>query len=168
MRWKGNIPGGLVINQLASTIDILPTIAAITDAPLPEKKIDGVNLSLLVRGDLSKSPRSEFYYYYRKNSLEAVRKDHWKLVFEHPSRSYLGQSPGKDGFPGPAPENIMMPQALYDLRRDPGERYDVQKEYPEIVKILEAIAEEARKDLGDDLKNRQGANIRPAARIVYQ
>jgi len=168
MYWKGVIPAGKVMNQLASTIDVLPTIAAMTNTQLPERKIDGVNLLPLLQGDLTQTPRSEFYYYYRKNSLEAVRKDNWKLVFEHPSRSYLNQVPGKNGFPGPSPEDVMMPKALYDLRRDPGERYDVQKEFPEIVKMLETIAEKARQELGDDLQKRSGNEVRLPATIVYQ
>ncbi|MFN5325763.1 MAG: sulfatase [Bacteroidota bacterium] len=168
MYWKGVIPAGKVMNQLASTIDVLPTIAAMTNTQLPERKIDGVNLLPLLQGDLTQTPRSEFYYYYRKNSLEAVRKDNWKLVFEHPSRSYLNQVPGKNGFPGPSPEDVMMPKALYDLRRDPGERYDVQKEFPEIVKMLETIAEKARQELGDDLQKRTGNEVRLPATIVYQ
>lgn len=167
MYWKGVIPAGKVMNQLASTIDVLPTIAAMTNTQLPERKIDGVNLLPLLQGDLTQTPRSEFYYYYRKNSLEAVRKDNWKLVFEHPSRSYLNQVPGKNGFPGPSPEDVMMPKALYDLRRDPGERYDVQKEFPEIVKMLESIAEKARTELGDDLQKRIGTEVREAAKINY-
>jgi arylsulfatase len=88
--------------------------------------------------------------------------DNWKLVFQHPSRSYEVASPGFNGFPGPTPENVMVYKALYDLRRDPGEEYDVKGYYPEIVAQLEAIAEEARKDLGDDLQNRKGANNRPS------
>ena len=168
MRWKGTIPSGAVVNQLSSTIDILPTIAAITQTKLSDHKIDGVDLSALIKGNLALHPRETFYYYYRKNSLEAVRKDHWKLVFEHPSRSYEGQAPGVDGFPGKAPEDVLMPKALYDLRRDPGERYDVQAQYPEIVKMLESLAEDAREDLGDDLQHRTGKNTRPAAVIHYQ
>ena len=35
----------------------------------------------------------------------------------------------------------------------------------EIVAKLEAIAEEARKDLGDDLQNRKGANNRPSGML---
>ena len=165
MRWKGTVPAGVVANQLASTIDILPTLAAFSGASLPEKKIDGVDLSEVLRGNMDASPRYEFLYYYRKNALEAVRKGNWKLVFQHPSRSYLGKKPGFDGFPGPAPENTLMYESLYDLRRDPAEQYDVKAFYPEIIRELRLLAEEARKDLGDDLQNRTGANVRPAGSL---
>jgi arylsulfatase len=49
-----------------------------------------------------------------------------------------------------------------------GERYDVQKEFPEIVKMLETIAEKARQELGDDLQKRTGNEVRLPATIVYQ
>ncbi|MFN5641516.1 MAG: sulfatase [Sphingobacteriales bacterium] len=165
MRWKDEVPAGLVLNQLASTLDIFTTIASITGASLPNKKIDGVYLYPLIKGDLTQKPRDEFYYYYRKNSLEAVRKENWKLVFQHPSRSYINQIPGKDGLPGPAPENIIMATALYDLTSDPFEKIDLKEKFPEIVKILEAIAEKARQDLGDELQNRIGDNVRSAGKI---
>jgi arylsulfatase A-like enzyme len=165
MRWKGVVPAGMVANQLACAIDILPTVAALTGSPLPERLIDGVDFSGVLKGNPDLHPRKTFLYYYRTNSLEAVRIDNWKLVFAHPSRSYEGQAPGRDGVPGMAPETVSMPQALYDLRRDPGERYDVQGQHPEMVKRLEALAEEARRDLGDELTGSKGANRRPADRI---
>jgi arylsulfatase len=165
IRWKGKIPGGLVSNQLASTIDILPTIAKLTGTSLPNKKIDGIDLGEILKGDLKATPRKNFLYYYRKNALEAVRRDNWKLVFEHPSRSYLNQAPGVDGFPGLSPENVMMAEALYDLRRDPGEQYDVKAYFPEIVKELKALADEARADLGDDLQKIEGANKREPGKL---
>lgn len=165
IRWKGKIPAGLVSNQLASTIDILPTIAKLTGTTLPNKKIDGIDLGEILKGDLQASPRKNFLYYYRKNSLEAVRRDNWKLVFEHESRSYLNQAPGVDGFPGAAPENVKMGEALYDLRRDPGEQYDVKAYFPEIVKELKTLADEARADLGDDLQKIEGANKRQPGKL---
>jgi len=165
MRWTGTVPAGIVANQLASTIDILPTLATLSGGRLSEKKIDGVDLSELLRGNMEVSPRKDFLYYYRRNALEAVRMGNWKLVFQHPSRSYLEKKPGFDGFPGPAPENTIMYESLYDLRRDPAEQYDVKAYYPEIMQQLRTLAEEARNDLGDDLLNRKGANIRPAGTL---
>jgi len=55
--------------------------------------------------------------------------------------------------------------ALYDLRRDPGERYNVLSANPEIVDELEKIATEAREDLGDNLQHIQGKNVRNPGRI---
>lgn len=165
MMWKGVIPEGTVCNNLASAIDILPTLAAITGAPLPENKIDGVNILPLLKGDFGANPRTTFYYYYRQNSLEAVRSGNWKLVFPHPGRTYEGFQPGNDGKPGQVNGNFPFEGGLYDLRRDPGERYDVSESYPEIVESLTKIAEEARDDLGDELTGNPGKNRREPGRV---
>ena len=58
-----------------------------------------------------------------------------------------------------------MPYALYDLRRDPSEAYDVKELYPEIVKELNDFAITVRKDLGDDLQNITGQNIRANGKL---
>ncbi len=166
MKWPGHIAAGTICNKLASTIDILPTLAAITNSPLPGKKIDGVNILPLLLGDENANPRETFLYYYRKNSLEAVRKGTWKLVFAHPGRTYIGFKPGVDGFPGKTNENFPFEEGLYDLRRDPGERYDVKEYYPEVVAELKKIADEARLDLGDDIQQMPGKNRREPGRIL--
>lgn len=165
MRWSGTIPAGTVCNSLASTIDIYPTIAKATGAPLPNRRIDGVDLTPLLNGQTAESPRQHFYYYYGKNNLQAVRRDHWKLVLPHPGRTYAEFPPGKDGFPGKTNEKFPYPLALYNLHRDPGERYDVQQEHPEIVAELQQLAEKAREDLGDDLSNRPGTARRPIGQV---
>jgi arylsulfatase len=107
------------------------------------------------------TPRKHFYYYYDKNNLKAVRRDNWKLVLPHQSQLYETQLPGNDGFPGTTTSDNAIPLALYDLRRDPSERYDVKKLYPEIVSELKRLAEMAREDLGDDITKRTGKNLRP-------
>jgi len=168
MRWPEHIAAGTICNKLSSTIDILPTLAAITNSPLPGKKIDGVNILPLLLGDENANPRETFLYYYRKNSLEAVRKGTWKLVFAHPGRTYIGFKPGVDGFPGKTNENFPFEEGLYDLRRDPGERCDVKEYYPEVVDELKKLADEARLDLGDDIQQMPGKNRREPGRISMQ
>jgi arylsulfatase A-like enzyme len=165
MRWPGIIPAGEICNKLACAIDILPTLAAITGAPLPEKKIDGVNILPLLLGDKTASPRRELYYYYQKNSLEAVQRDYWKLILPHKGISYVGVVPGRDGWPGKTLSVEINSNELYDLRRDPGERYNLVLFYPAIVKELLKIADEARKDLGDDITKSPGLNRRKSGSV---
>ena len=165
MMWKGVISPGTINNNLVAGMDILPTIATIAGVPLPQKKIDGVNILPLLKGEKMEPPRKSFYYYYRNNNLEAVQDGHWKLVFRHKGRTYVGFEPGKDGKPGGANENSEVAAGLFDLRRDPGEQYNVIEFYPEIVQKLENIANEAREDLGDDLTNIQGKNRREPGKI---
>ncbi|MCL1821964.1 MAG: sulfatase [Prolixibacteraceae bacterium] len=165
MQWKGKIPAGAVCNKLASAIDILPTLADISGAPLPQKKIDGISILPLMQGDTEANPRETFLYYYRKNSLEAVRYGTWKMVFAHKGRTYEGFQPGNNGMPGGVIEFANVEEALYDLRRDPGERYNVMETYPEIVEQIRRIANDARADLGDDLTGISGANRREPGKI---
>ena len=160
MQWKGTIPAGLICNGLASTIDIFPTVAEMLSLNLPDNKIDGLSMLSVLKGNMATTPRKEFYYYFRKNNLEAVRLEDWKLILPHPGRTYENFKVGMDGFPGEVNDDFTITKALYDLRRDPGERYDVQEQFPEMVKTLEELAEKAREDLGDDLTKRTGKNVR--------
>lgn len=166
MQWKGTIPEGSICSNLATGIDLLTTFADIADAPLPERKIDGVSLVPLLKQTPGANPRTSFYYYYRQNDLEAVTDGQYKLIFPHRHRTYEGFQPGNDGIPGKVEEfHPLKEKQLFDLRRDPGERYNVIDLYPEVRERLEKMADEAREDLGDGLTKSKGKNRRPAGRI---
>lgn len=162
MRWPGKIEAGSVNSKLMVSIDLLPTIAAATGAKLPCKKIDGLNFLPLLENKTQVGPREVFYYYYNRNDLQAVRYKNWKLVLPHKSWNLI--LPGKDGKLG---KNTMVdvPLALFDLAHDPGERYDVQENYREMVAKIQALAQKAREELGDDLTGVKGTGIRPSAQI---
>src|SRR5260221_1604324 len=159
MRWPGKIPAGDVNSGLMVNIDWLPTIIAATGAKMPNKPIDGLNFLPFLTGKKQTDPREVFYYYFGRNNLEAVRYKNWKLVFPHPSYTYAEFTLGKGG-KGGGMGIVQVPMALYDLAHDPGEAYDVQKNYPEIVEKLKDLAEKAREDMGDDLTHREGKNLR--------
>lgn len=164
IRWPGKIEGGTVNGSLLTNMDLLPTIADITGSALPENKIDGLDFLSLLTGKTNKGPRDTFYYYFGvgSNNLEAIRYKHWKLVFPHKSTTYNKNLQGKDGLRGKGAV-VEVPFALYDLAHDPGEVRDVQELYPEIVAQIQKIAETAREDLGDDLTNKTGKNVRKPA-----
>lgn len=162
--YPGVIEPASVSNQLASNIDILPTIASLCKAPLPAKEIDGINLMPLLTGEFSARGRENFIYYYDVNNLKAIRNERWKLVFDCKSRTYKKDAPGMGGWPGKTSiENVQL--ALYDLMHDPGENFDVKDKYPGIVKQLNSIARQYREDLGDGLTKTIGTKVRPAAQV---
>lgn len=164
VRWPNVVPAGTINNKLASTIDLLPTFSVISGAMLPSKKIDGVNILSLFKGDKDANPRNHLYYYYNKNSLEGVRMGTWKLVLPHSYQTYEDELPGNDGFPGSRHLDSTGLE-LYDLRRDPGERYNVKEQNPEVMKSIMDLVNEAREDLGDELIGKQGKNRREPGRI---
>jgi len=147
IRWPGITPEGTVCNQLASAIDLLPTFAAIIEGKLSDNKIDGVDISSLLKGDFDSSPR-ETILYYKSDGLNAVRKGNWKLVLPHTWRSY-DTIPGKDGAGGPRVKMTLEKPELYNMMRDPGEQYNVIEYYPEKVEEIMVEVEKARKELGD-------------------
>lgn len=163
MQWKNVIPAGTICNKLASTIDLLPTIAKFANAQLPSKKIDGVDISSLLKNESGANPREHFAYY-QGNKLEAIRKGEWKLVFSHSYRSYKKNPPGYDGWPGKQ-ESLTAKYALYNLRSDPGETVDVQEKFPTVVGELNELADQYRITLGDDLRHMEGTERRAHAQV---
>ena len=159
MRWPGRIPAGSSCSQIAATIDLLPTLAAITGAPLPEKPIDGINILPLLERKENANPRDHYFYYYG-GELRAVRQGKWKLYFPHKSRSYVGMEPGKDRFPGPT-TTLQVELELYNLDEDISETKNVIDSFPDIVKGLKALANKAREELGDRLTGSIGKQVRP-------
>ncbi|SER11828.1 arylsulfatase [Hyunsoonleella jejuensis] len=148
IRWPGNTPEGTVCNKLACAIDLLPTFASITNGKLSDNKIDGVDITSLWKGDLESTPRETILYYFGKNNLNGIRKGNWKLVLPHTYNSYDAK-PGNEGHGGKKVKTDIKEPELYNMMRDPGERFNVIDSYPEKVLELMKITEKYRKELGD-------------------
>jgi arylsulfatase A-like enzyme len=164
MRWTGKIPAGTTCTELAATIDILPTFAALAGADVSSDRIiDGKDIRPLIFGQSGAKCPHEAYYYYWGNALEAIRSGPWKLHFPHEYRSLKGKG-GTGGRPAPYVERATS-LALYDLEQDVGETKDVSTEHRDIVARLEELAQAAREDLGDTLTKSKGKNVRPPGKL---
>lgn len=168
MWWPGRIPAGTTCDRLASTIDILPSVAALIGAKLPEKKIDGKSIIDLMTGvENASSPHESLVGYYGGGQLQTIRNERFKLVFPHRYRSLGDEAGGSDGTPG----NYRMVKtalSLYDLDRDPGEQANVIDAHPKIVSALTSAAEPYREMLGDSLQKRKGSEVRGPGRLADQ
>jgi arylsulfatase A len=156
MRWPGKIPAGRVCEEVCTSLDFLPTFAALAGATTnPARKIDGFDASDLWLGkDGAKSRYDERgFFFYHMSQLQAVRRGPWKLYL--PLEKSLSQGAKK------APPQA---QRLFDVRNDIGEQHEASAEQPEVVKSLLALADDARKDLGD--LDKPGAGQREPGRVA--
>ncbi len=167
LRYPEKLKAGARIDTPVMAIDILPTLAYLTGAPLPHRAIDGKNVWSVITGNDSKGPQKAYFFYFRVNELHGVRYGRWKLYFPHRYRTMKDQQPGKDGLPGKYSIIDLRRIALYDVVSDPGETKDVASQNPEIVTEIERLADGMRERLGDALKGVEGKENRAAAKVIY-
>lgn len=168
-RWPEKIPAGKTCDEVAMSIDLLPTIGRLVGAKLPDHKIDGLDIwPLLAAQPGAKNPHDAYFFYgvpfgqWTGAQLEAVRSGPWKLVLPHTYRSLNGSAPGAEGMPAKyQPVTITKPQ-LYNVQSDLGEKHDVAAQNPAVVQRLLALADQCRDDLGDTIVKREGKGVRPA------
>ncbi len=134
--WPGTIPAKSVCDEIATTMDLLPTFAGLGGGKVPDDRvIDGKDIAPLLLGrSNAKSPHHAFFYY-KQNDLQAVRSGQWKL---HTNSQ------------------------LYNLEKDIGEQKNVAEQHPEVVTRLNRYLADCRADL-DNPKNCRpvGKNMNP-------
>jgi len=126
--WPGTIRPA-VVDGIGATYDLLPTFAALAKAKLPDAVLDGSDLGKTLLQQ-APSPRQVLPYYYR-GRLQAWREGDWKVNFYDVS----GRNP-EGGL-----QAKMAKPTLYNLGRDPGEKFDKAASEPEILQRLQQHAE---------------------------
>jgi arylsulfatase A len=169
MKWPAKIPAGTTTDSMMMTIDVLPTIAHVINAKLPDHPIDGMNCWPIVAGEPgAKNPHDFYAYYYEQNQLQAITSGdgHWKLQLPHGYRSLPpGQPKATGGIPVLyKPVKIEQPE-LYDLYTDLSESKNLASQFPDQVAKLQQHAETIRAELGDSLmKLPKGSGTREAGK----
>ncbi len=155
----GRVPAGSTCNSIASTLDVLPTFAALANAEVPsDRVIDGEDIRHLFHGHFDRATADKAYFYYLRVHLQAVRQGQWKLHLPR-DKEPVGAAPfSKNLHIGPADRIGFDKPFLVDLHNDLGETTNVADQNPQTVQRLLTLAEEMRKDLGD--YDRVGRNMR--------
>jgi arylsulfatase A-like enzyme/tetratricopeptide (TPR) repeat protein len=134
-RFPGRVPAGSSAAG-ARLIDVVPTILELLG--VPAQPLDGKSVVGLIRGNPASAPPAAPAYIetyqpwlsYGWSPLHAMRAEGWKLI------------------DAPRPE-------LYDLRTDPGERYDRFAESPDVARRLKLLLRQVQETAA--------APVRPAA-----
>ena len=162
MWWPGTVPSNSNCSTPAMTIDILPTVAELIGANLPDHKIDGKSILNLVTGKNDKSPQEAYYFYYGQQ-LQAMRMGKWKLHFPHNYRTMNGKPGGTGGIPTKYSQ-AKIELSLFNLHQDIGETTDVKANYPKILAKMLKLGEGMRNELGD--QGRKGKGQRSSGRLT--
>lgn len=148
VRWPAKVKPG-VSDALVGQIDFLATFAEITGAAVPATMgEDSVSFLPVLRGE--KPTVRQGIVSQSINGSFAFRDGPWKLC--------LSAGSGGWSSPKPGPEEAGLPSVqLYDLSKDPGEKTNLQAQFPERVAAmkaeLEKIIARGRSTPGEDLKN---------------
>ncbi len=130
--WPGTVRPS-VVTEMGSAMDLFVTAAKLAGADVPaDRVIDGLDLRAPLTGS-GPSPRDMLFYYW-DSELRAVRKGKYKAHFI---------TSGAYGEGEPRAEH--NPPLLFNLAEDPGERFNIAAQHPEIVADLVKAAEAHRK-----------------------
>ena len=162
VRAPGRVPPGTSCDEIASTLDVLPTLATLGGGTIPtDRIIDGHDIGDLIHGKAGATSPTKAYYYYQHTHLQAVRCGTWKLHVPRPAEAPWSPKWARHIHPRDVFE-ITQP-LLYDLEADIGETTDVADKHPDVVRKLLGLIEQGRKDIGDYNRIGEGARFFDAA-----
>ncbi len=131
--------------EMGTTMDLLPTFCALSGTSLPDDRIyDGYDISSLLKG--TGNGERELVFYYRGEKVYAVRKGDYKAHFII-QNEYGTQTAHPITNPAINIKNsptVLEQPLLYNVSIDPGEKYNIAEEHPE---ILDDIKRELEKHL---------------------
>jgi arylsulfatase A-like enzyme len=126
--WKGHIEEGSETNLMCSFWDMMPTFRQLMNAKTDVSKMDGISLLPTLEGKKGQKQHDYLYFEFQEmNGRQAVRQGAWKLIH----MDIHGNNPHYE---------------LYNINADPQEKHDILTQYPERVKEMKAIMQQAHTD----------------------
>lgn len=131
-RWPDQIEAGVTIEQIASNIDLLPTIVDLCGVKMPKTlPLDGISVAPLLTGKTAKWPDRMIFTFRPRgravsNAPGSVRTRRWRAV----------TNSGK--------------WELYDMVEDPAQKKNVAENYPNVTGKLRAAYDKIYPDVAKD------------------
>ena len=139
VKWPNNIKAGSISKEVISQVDIMATLASITNSSIPTNAApDSYNLTPLLKGKTYSSPLREATVQNTNEKIWALRQGKWFYI------------------DGPSGEHSKMPESFKELRGykdfesagllfnmeiDAEQKNNLYNEYPEIIKGMQGILE---------------------------
>lgn len=133
-RLPGVIPAGIASDEMAMSIDLLPTIAALTGATVPtDRTIDGKDISAELEGGTAGV--HDVLYFFNGNDVVGIRDNRFKLVLFQYYRDFY------------VPFEKYGARMLFDLLKDPAERFNYLRDQPDEAERLQSAVADMRADV---------------------
>jgi arylsulfatase A-like enzyme len=166
IEWPARIPQPRSTGVRATTSDLLPTLCAIAGQPLPDRPIDGIDLTPLLDGKMTARPTPLHFWSYNTKNLGKTKLEPWidpelqkgttPLVkkaggkatrdftnYRHPAISdadFLGPRAIIDGnlklVLHETKKGESTPE-LFDLQADPAEKHNLVEQQPAVAQKLQ-------------------------------
>lgn len=117
--WPGVIKAGTVVTQICSVMDLMPTLAELSDVKVVSTKpIDGISIAPALLDEKASWPDRTFVHHWKERV--SVRTQRFRLDYE-----------GR----------------LYDMDKDPSQQVELNDSQPEVAAALQEKADEFRRDM---------------------
>ena len=166
IEWPARIPKPRTTGFRASTSDLLPTLAALTGQPLPDRPLDGIDLTAMIDGKLASRPSPMAFWDFDSRRLMATKPQPYidpelqegttplvKLSGNKATRDFLNFR-----YPTVNDADVLGPRSiiegdhklvvrekkgetsieLFDLKIDPAEKTNLAEAKPELARKLRA------------------------------
>ena len=164
VRWPGKVPAGKVSEVAGSFTDILPSIAELTGAEIPQKRtLDGVSLANVFTGKTEEVERKHplFFYRYFHEPICMVREGDYVLLGYNSlitKNENLNEGELDKIKPWGFRKNHMeyldtlKPRhfELYNLEKDPGQENNIAGNHPQKLEKMKARMLELRNEMVED------------------
>lgn len=166
VEWPARIAAPRTTSVRACTSDLLPTLCALVGQPLPNRPLDGIDLSPVLDGKLSERPSPLFFWSYNTQRLARSNRVPWidpelqkgttplvKLMNGKATRDFNNYRHGAivdDDYLGPRAviegrfklvvheqSSGVAQRELFDLVADPEEKNNLLEQQPAVARQLE-------------------------------
>lgn len=141
--YPGKVPAGTVATGLATSLDLLPTLAGLAGAEIPsDRTLDGTDIMQVLTNENDRV-RDEVFFY-RGQRLFAIRKGPWKAHFVTIEQPYSPQQQITE---------LEVP-LLFNLETDPSEKYNLASQHAEVLEQIAEVRKKHEDNLGPLVETR--------------
>ena len=147
IKWPGHIKAGTMTREIASTMDMFPTIISIAGLEMPTDRVyDSYDMSSFLFADNAKAAEGDavrdYFVYVGENivdatGLHAIRykewKAHWRLKGSHAPADYFVESCR------PSYDETLVEPILFNLNHDAGEHVPLNASLPMYSNVMNII-----------------------------